>query len=287
MPQAAYNASLATSRRPSKTLALLVALGLPAGCRGRGSVDPVILSLGDQAVRRSEFERHVGTLEQQGGARLDSKVRQALLGRFLEERVVVLEARSRGLLSSQSTPEQEEAGARKLLADEGLTGVEVTEDEVAAYYQAHHEELQSPETVALRQILVPTLNEARDVRRRLQKDPRSFPALAQTLSRAPEASAGGLMGRFTRGQLPAELERAAFALSPGRVSQPVQTPFGYHVLRLDEKQPPRQPTLEESREEIRGRLRREKADAKIQQFVAGLMARAKVNHEAAENAAHP
>jgi peptidyl-prolyl cis-trans isomerase C len=95
------------------------------------------------------------------------------------------------------------------------------------------------------------------------------------------------MGRFSRGQLPPELERAAFSLAPGKISEPVQTPYGFHVLRLDERQPSRQPTLEESREEIRARLRREKTDAKIQQFVAGLMARAKVNHEAAQGTAHP
>ena len=276
-----------TGRRTSKALIVLVALGLPAGCRTRDSADPAILTLGDQAVRRSEFERHVTNLEQQGGTPLDPTVRAALLDRFLEERVVVLEARARGLVSAPSTPEQEEAAARKLLADEGLSGVEVGDEEVATYYQAHPGEFESPETVTLRQILVPTLNEARDVRRRLLKDPHSFPALAQTLSRAPEASAGGLMGRFARGQLPAPLERAAFALAPGQISEPVPTPFGFHVLRLDEKQPSRPPTLEQSRDEIRSRLRREKVDGKIQQFVAGLMARAKVNHEAAESTPHP
>jgi peptidyl-prolyl cis-trans isomerase C len=278
---------LATGRRTSKAIIVLLALGLPAGCRTRESADPAILSLGDQAVRRSEFERHVMNLEQQGGTPLDPTVRAALLDRFLEERVVVLEARARGLISAQATPEQEEAAARKVLADAALSGVEVGEEEVAAYYQAHPDQFESPETVALRQILVPTLNEARDVRRRLLKDPRSFPALAQTLSRAPEASAGGLMGRFARGQLPSPLERAAFALAPGQISEPVQTPFGFHVLRLDEKQPSRPPTLEQSRDEIRSRLRRDKVDGKIQQFVAGLMARAKVNHEAAQSAAHP
>ncbi len=267
-------------------LVVVVALGLPAGCRTSESADPAILSLGDQTVRRSEFERHVSNLEQQGGSPLDPTVRAALLDRFLEERVVVLEARARGLVSAPSTPEQEEIAARKLLADEGMSGVEVKDEEVAAYYQAHPEEFRNPETVSLRQILVPTMNEARDVRRRLIKDPRSFPALAQTLSRAPEASAGGLMGSFTRGQLPPELDKAAFALAPGQISDPVQTAFGFHILRLDSKQPSREPSLEESREEVRSRLQRQKVDLKIQQFVAGLMARAKVNHEAAQSSRH-
>jgi len=278
---------LARVRWPSKALVSLVVFGLPAGCRTPESADPPILSLGDQTVRRSEFERHVKNLEQQGGAPVDPTVRAALLDRFLEERVVVLEARARGLVSAQSTPEQEEAAARKLLADEALSGVDVKDDEVAAYYQSHVDEFRSPETISLRQILVSTMNEARDVRRKLLKDPRGFPALAQSLSRAPEASAGGLMGRFTRGQLPPELDKAAFALAPGKVSDPVPTAFGFHVLRLDSRQPSREPSLEESREEIRSRLRRQKVDLRVQQFVAGLMARAKVNHEAAESTAHP
>ena len=282
-----YNALLATGRRTSETLLLLVAVGLLAGCRARGTADPAILTLGDQVVRRSEFERHVSALEQQGGAPLDPKVRAALLERFLEERVVVLEAKARRLVPSPSTAEQDEAAARKLLTDVGLTGVEMRDEEVAAYYEAHRGELETPETVSLRQILVPTLNEARDVRRRLQKDPRSFPVLAQTVSRGPEASAGGVMGRFSRGQLPPELERAAFALAPGKISEPVQTAYGYHVLRLDEKEASRQPTLEESRNEIQSRLRAVRSDEKIQQFVAGLLARAKVNHEAAQRATHP
>jgi peptidyl-prolyl cis-trans isomerase C len=282
-----YNGLLATGRRTSETLLLLVAVGLLAGCRARGTADAAILTLGDQVVRRSEFERHVSAFEQQGGAPLDPKVRAALLERFLEERVVVLEAKARRLVPSPSTAEQDEAAARKLLTDVGLTGVEVRDEEVAAYYEAHRGELETPETVSLRQILVPTLNEARDVRRRLQKDPRSFPVLARTVSRGPEASAGGVMGRFSRGQLPPDLERAAFALAPGKISEPVQTPYGYHVLRLDEKQASRQPTLEESRNEIQSRLRAVKSDEKIQQFVAGLLARAKVNHEAAQRATHP
>jgi parvulin-like peptidyl-prolyl isomerase len=96
-----------------------------------------------------------------------------------------------------------------------------------------------------------------------------------------------MMGTFARGQLPPELERGAFDLAPGAVSDPIQTSFGFHVLRVDSRQAARRPTLEESRDEIRARLRREKSDRKIQQFVAGLMARAKVNHEVALAADRP
>jgi parvulin-like peptidyl-prolyl isomerase len=135
--------------------------------------------------------------------------------------------------------------------------------------------------VTVRQILVPTSNEARDVRRRLRRDGKSFAVLAQTMSRAPEASAGGLMGTFARGQLPRELEAAAFGLAAGQTSDVVHTPLGYHVLRVEARQPARQTPLGEARAAIRARLLESKSDRKVREYVAGLMARAKVNHEAA------
>src|SRR5262249_28456274 len=135
--------------------------------------------------------------------------------------------------------------------------------------------------VTVRQILVSTSNEARDVRRRLAKDPKSFDVLVRTMSRAPEASAGGMMGTFAKGQLPPELETAAFALPAGGTSDVVESLRRYHGLRAEAREAAREPSLAEARGRIRAQLSRQKADQGVRQFVLGLMARAKVNHEAA------
>lgn len=259
-------------------LSALVALALAVCCR---QTDPVILSLDDQVVRRSDFERHVAELETRGGSRLGLEVKRALLETFLEQRVLVLEARARGLLGPRGTPEEERRAVQKLLADATRPAPEPTDEDVAVYYREHASELQIPETVTVRQILVPTLNEARDVQRRLLKQPKSFETLARSASRGPEAANGGLMGVFSRGQLPPSLEAVAFSLPPGMVSELVDTSFGYHILRVESREPARAPSLEESQARIRALLSRQKSDQKIRQYVADLMARAKVNHEAA------
>jgi parvulin-like peptidyl-prolyl isomerase len=260
--------------------ACLAAAVLGLACRERPAADPVILELGELSVRRSAFDAHLEALRSRGleGAEQPAVLR-GVLEAFLEERVLVLEARRRGLLSADATPEQEQAGARALLTEAG-SRVTVGDAEIAAYYEAHRSELAQPEEVTLRQILVPTLNEARDARRRLARDPRSFEALAQTRSRGPEASAGGLMGTFTHGELPVELEAAAFALSAGATSDPVESPLGYHVLRVDGRAPARERSLDECREEIRRTLLRDRSDAAGKRLVQTLLGRAKVNHEA-------
>lgn len=261
-------------------MSAVLVLALAGACARGRPADPVILSLGDQEVRRSEFERYADEVRARGQGTLDAAVRDSLLEAFLERRVLVLEARRRGLLAGAATSEQEAEAVRKLLAADVHSTVEVSEAEVEQHYREHRDEFAAPETVTVRQILVTTSNEARDVRRRLRRDGKSFAVLAQTVSRAPEASAGGLMGTFARGQLPPELEAAAFALAPGQTSHVVQTPLGYHVLRLDDRRPARPSSLEEARAAIRARLAESKSDRKVREYVAGLLARAKVNHEA-------
>jgi parvulin-like peptidyl-prolyl isomerase len=250
-------------------------LGL-AACEAK---DPAILELEGETVRRSDFERHLGAVTR-GLGPVDPAARRGILDAFLEERALVIEARRRGHLSPGSGPDEEPRAVARLLAEE-VHPPRISEGEVAAYYQAHAAGLAVPETVTLRQIVVATLNEARDVRRRLARSPMAFEVIARTQSKGEEAGAGGYMGPFQRGQLPPELEEVAFALPEGGTSEPIQTGLGYHVLRVESRQPARAPTLDEARERIRARLTSDKRAEAERAFLAQVLARAKVNHEAA------
>ena len=192
----------------------------------------------------------------------------------------MITARRRGLLPPGAPPAEEPRAVARLLAEVARVP-EPTEDEIGSYYRAHVADLALPETVTLRQILVATLNEARDVKRRLGRDPKAFDTLARSQSKGEEAAAGGYLGSFERGQLPTELEAVAFALPDGGTSDPVKTPLGYHVLRVESRQPARARSLDEARERIRERLARDERAAAERAFVAEVLARAKVNHEPA------
>lgn len=268
--------SLARFRR-----CLLLALAtLGAGCEGREGRDPVILSLEGSEVRRSAFVTYLASVEARGDGPLEPQARAGLLEAFLEERALVIEARARGHLAEGVAAEDERRGVARLLARE-VKLPEVSEAEIRDYYGRHEQELARPVRVALRQILVGTLNEARDVKRRLGRNPRAFDAMARSQSKGPEAEAGGYLGVFEPGQLPAELEQPAFALAEGQTSDPVESPLGYHVLRVDSRQDARAPSFEEARDSIHERLARERRSEAERAFVAGVMARSRVNHAAA------
>ncbi|HVO12578.1 MAG TPA: peptidylprolyl isomerase [Vicinamibacteria bacterium] len=264
-------------RGPLVQFAAALALLSALGCADK---DPALLELDGQRVRRSEFDQRLALVEARDLGLLSPETKAGLLEAFLEERALVIEARRRGLLAAQATPDQEAEAVTRMVAQE--VGIPpVSEEEITAWQQAHAAELVAPEKVSLRQVLVATLNEARDVKRRLGKDPRTFDTVARAVSKGPEAAVGGYMGSFQRGELPPELEAVAFSLPEGATSEPIQSPLGYHVLRVESRQEARPIPLEEARERIHDRLSREKRVAAERRFVAQLMARAKVNHEAA------
>ena len=269
-------------RRYGYPVVLLAVVWASGGCAATNTRDPNILVLGKQIAHRSDFVRHLRSLEARGVEIHDPSVRRAALDAFIEERLLVMEARTRGLLDPASSTDDEQRAVRKLLYENVLSRIEPSESEITRYYDQHVQEFAVPETVTLRQILVPSENEARDIRRRVQRDPKNFEILARSLSRSPEAGKGGLLGSFARGELPPELERAAFALVPGVATEIVSSPHGYHVLRVDAHTPERVRSLEECRGEVRDGLLRQKQDAAVRTFVRELMSRAKVDYEAAQ-----
>jgi parvulin-like peptidyl-prolyl isomerase len=282
-----YNGCVTKGRLPAAaTLALTAALGALCACSGGDGADPVVLRLGRQVVRRSDFQRHLSALQARGMDAVDPQTGRALIETFVEERVLVLEARTRGYVGAAGTVDDEERAVQRLLTDDVLTKVSPSRDELQAYYQSHLDEFTLQEMAVVRQILVGTANEARDIRRRVLQDPKNFEILARTLSRSPEAAQGGLLGRFARGELPPELDRVAFSLAPRTQTEIVVTPHGHHVVRVDERTPRRVLSFEECAARVEALVRRQKQEHAVRQFVRELLARAEVNYEVAQTALH-
>jgi hypothetical protein len=143
-------------RRSALWLVLATAAGLQAGCEGR---DPVILKLEGTEVRRSEFTKYLASVEARGEAPLEEAARAGLLDSFLEDRALVIEASAHGLVAPGAPADEERRAVARLLASE-VKPPAPTEAEIRAYYGQHENERGRPERVALRKILVATLNEA-------------------------------------------------------------------------------------------------------------------------------
>lgn len=126
----------------------------------------------------------------------------------------------------------------------------VTQDDIAAAYERFVADQDSREEISARHILVEEEQAAIDLIAKLN-DGADFAALAQEFSTGPSGPKGGDLGYFGRGQMVPNFEAAAFALAIGtHTSAPVQTQFGYHVIKLEDKRIAPAPTLEQMSQQI-------------------------------------
>jgi peptidyl-prolyl cis-trans isomerase C len=134
-----------------------------------------------------------------------------------------------------------------LLASEGKAAT--TDDAMKKVYEAASKEITGEEEVHARHILVETEDEAKAVEEELKKGA-DFAELAKKKSKDPGASDGGDLGFFTKDQMVPEFSTVAFALEPGKVSDPVKSQFGWHVIKVEEKRKRKAPDFDQVKSQI-------------------------------------
>jgi peptidyl-prolyl cis-trans isomerase D len=151
-----------------------------------------------------------------------------------------------------------------------LPQVQVTSKEVEAYYQSNLEKFGQPKRVKVRHILIKTdrkdpesLAKARKKAESIREEAvqgKDFAQLARQYSEDPGTKdQGGELGYITRGQVVPEFEEAAFSLKAGGISNVVQTPYGFHILKVDEIQAARVEPLPKVKDKIQELLRTRQA----------------------------
>jgi hypothetical protein len=162
-----------------------------------------------------------------------------------------------------------------LLVDKYVSGVirdiPVGDAEIAAYYEEHKKDFLLPERVQVSQILVPTEEKAVSILRRLADAPEDeFRKIAREESSGPEAFKGGVMGVFKQGELPHDMENVIFALDEGKISQVVESSYGYHIFRLDKRFPPQLESLADAASKVRVRVLAQKIKDALEAHLAQL-----------------
>ncbi len=176
---------------------------------------------------------------------------------------------------------------QKLLKQEVHDKISVTPGEVRAYYDEHPDEFRVSEEVCARHILIKVPADATDPRRRealraiheaaerIQKG-EAFGEVARDVSQDGSASDGGNLGYFGRGVMVPEFENVAFSLGPGQISDVVETRFGYHLIKVEDKRPGSTIAFDEVKAGIEQMLKGRKADRRGREYIASLRAEAEI-----------
>lgn len=258
------------------TLALAVGLWLnPAAAQD--AEDPVLATVDGHEIRRSEVVDTISQLP-------DSVRRQfppsVLVPMIADQLVVAYLVAERGYADGlQDTPEVQERlqqAERRIVRDLWLEQAVGERMDDSAVTELYEETLAAAppaaEEVRASHILVETEDEARALIEQLAAGA-DFATLAREHSIDPASEQGGDLGYFTAEEMVPPFSEAAFAIEPGNVGEePVQTEFGWHVIRVEDRRTPEPPSLEEVRPQLEEQVRQRL----IQEIVAELRADAQI-----------
>lgn len=262
----------------ARTTALLlsgcVMMALAATPLRAQDANPVLAKVNGAEIRQSDLaiaeEELAPSL-----AQMDPAARRENVLAFLIDMKIVAKAAEDKKIADREDFKAKLAFARNRLLMDNLLAVEgkaaTSDDAMKKVYEDAAKQISGDQEVRARHILVETEDEAKTVEAELKKGA-DFAELAKKKSKDPGAADGGDLGFFTKDQMVPEFSAVAFAMEPGKVSDPVKSQFGWHVIKVEEKRNRKAPDFEQVRPQIEQYVTR-KAQA---DFVTNLRTQAKI-----------
>lgn len=155
----------------------------------------------------------------------------------------------------------------QLAMRETMKGVEVSDEEVKAYYDANSQQFKKGATVSAKHILTDSEEKCQTILASILNGEKTFEDAAKEFSTCPSGARGGDLGQFGRGQMVKEFEDVAFAAEIGEVKGPVKTQFGYHLIKVENRTEESVASFDEVKETIRRSLVQQKQNAKYMEQV--------------------
>lgn len=173
-----------------------------------------------------------------------------------------------------------------------MTKIQLTEEESKEYYRTHLKEFEKPATVSIRDIFisVPTTKQGgqvvtnvaaddeaakkiADIRARLVKG-EDFAKIVAEVSESPSKANGGLIGPINSAELAPQVHELLDKMKPGEISEPIHTPNGYQLIKLETRTAPTPEDFDKVREDIANRIGSSRLDVEQKKYIDKLRAQA-------------
>jgi peptidyl-prolyl cis-trans isomerase C len=257
-------------------LALLAACGKgsPADGGGKKADGPSIATINGEAVPKSEFDLYVENVSRQSKREVTEPEKSQLLDQFISMKLAMEEAEKAGVAKDAKVTDQLALARLNVLVDAGLQKWlethPVTDEDLRPEYDAQVAQL--PREYHARHILVDDKAVADSITKDL-KGGADFAKLAQKKSKDSSSKDGGDLGWFTLETMVKPFSDAVAALQPGQMTEaPVQSQFGWHIIKLEETRVTPAPPFEDVKDRVKVMVQRKK----LQSYLEDLRKNAKI-----------
>lgn len=222
--------------------------------------NPVVAVVNNEEIKRSDVFTFISGLPEQVRAMPIENLFPMALEQVINNKLVTEKAASANL---DSDPEVEQLLAQtkeqiiRNVFIERQVSEQITQKKLLDSYNKLLEQIGEVQETKASHILVETEEEARDVIAKLGEGA-DFAELAKEVSTGPSAESGGDLGYFAKNEMVPEFAEAAFALDQGAYSKdPVQTQFGWHVIKVEERRKRPEPEFEMVKPQLEAQLRQQ------------------------------
>lgn len=200
----------------------------------------VLAMVAGEEITQEEFNLFLQAVPREQQVYLSNpQFREQCLQQFIALRLFAKEGEEMKLDETEEFQTMITNAKRDILAQmvmhDMISKITVGEEEMKTYYDANKEQYQKGETVHAKHILVDEEELCNTILKAIESGETAFEIAAQEHSNCPSGSKGGDLGMFGKGQMVKEFEDAAFSAEIGQVVGPVKTQFGYHLIRVEEK----------------------------------------------------
>ncbi|SFT95994.1 peptidylprolyl isomerase [Sedimentitalea nanhaiensis] len=244
-------------------VALSAALGLPVFAADAPTADTVVARINDQEITIGHMIVARATLPQQYQQMPADMLYNAILEQLIQQSALV-QSRT-GDVPQQVTIALENERRSLLAADAIETFMQGvgSEEEIRAAYEAKYADGFGETEYDASHILVETQEEAAAIKADLDGGA-DFAETAKIKSTGPSGPNGGALGWFGEGAMVPEFQEAVVALQPGQISDPVQTKFGWHIIKLNDSRNKAAPEFADVRDELLAKLRQDAVESQIE-----------------------
>ncbi|MGH6815841.1 MAG: peptidylprolyl isomerase [Hyphomicrobiaceae bacterium] len=260
----------------SRTAPILAALlfALPAAGFAQ---DKVLATVNGKAITEADLRFAEAEVGSEIGNLPDAAKRRVLVEYLIEVQLFADTAESDKLAQGEAFDARMQYWRRRALRDTFFDKAiknAVDETEARKFYDAQVAQMKNEPEIKASHILVESEEKAREIFEKIAYGA-DFAKMARENSKDPGSKdQGGALGYFVRGQMVKEFEDAAFKLEKGDVSQPVETKYGWHLIKVEDKRDRKPPTFESVKDRLLGSMIHRKA----QEIGVALRGKAKIEY---------
>ncbi|MHB8881361.1 MAG: peptidylprolyl isomerase [Thermodesulfovibrionales bacterium] len=269
-----------------RSIVFFLTVLLLAGVSGNVSADSkdVVARIGAREITNAELNEYLRAYPKNEKVDISqTTVKKEVLKSIVNMIVLSAKAREKGLDKTQEVERAMELAISNvlvtaLLNNDVIKKIDVTDDDIKLYYSTKKDDFKAPETVKARHILLRVKRDASDEEKKQLREKaegvlkrakagEDFVKLVTEFSEDASKSVGGDLGYFPKGKTVKPFEEAAFAMKPGEISGIVESRFGYHIIKVEDRRPAGLLPLEEVREKIKKNIFESRQSTHVREYL--------------------